>query len=439
MTSRRDSLISTEEINAILTDRIDGAKKSTGMVIGLIEGYKTRIISLGNISKESNQPVNGDTIFEIGSVSKLFTAVLLADMHLKSEIKLSDPISSFLPEGVRVPTYEGREIDLLSLVSHRSGLPRMPSNLNPKELTQPLADYSHTDLYEFLSGYQLDRPIGETYEYSNIGYALLGHLLERRTGLNYATLIHSRVCEPLKMTSTSAKLEPMLNSRLAVGHGQQMEAVPPCQFSTFESAGSIRSSANDMLRFISANLESVSSPMGKALALTRALKNGSKDEDGFGWVTADKFDAPIYWHNGGTNGFHSFVGFREDNQTGVVVLSNSVSFIDDIGLHILERQYPLAKRREAIQLTTQLLQDYVGEYRFKPKISFHVSLEGEELLANVTGQPPLPIYPESETEFFFEFVDARLKFIRDEAGQVIKVELHQMGIVQVAVKSLQEG
>ncbi len=435
MTSRSDSPISTEEINAILTGRIDRAKQSVGMVVGLIAGSETRIISHGNLKKESNQPVNGDTIFEIGSVSKVFTAVLVADMHLKGEIKLSDTISSFLPDDVRVPSYEGKEIDILSLVSHRSGLPRMPSNLDPKEPTQPLANYSHTDLYEFLSEYQLERPIGETYEYSNIGYALLGYLLERRTGLSYATLIQSRICEPLKMNRTSAQLEPDLKSHLAVGHGQAMEAVPPCQFSSFESAGSIRSSTNDMLRFVSANLVSDSSPLGNALSLTRTFENGYDDVAGFSWVKDDKFKAPIYWHNGGTNGFHSFVGFREDAQTGVVVLSNSVSFIDDIGLHLLERQYPLAKRRRAIQVATSLLKKYVGEYRLTPEISFHVELVGEELHANVTGHPPLPVYPESESEFFFEFVDAQLKFTRSETGQVTQVDLHQMGTVQTALRT----
>lgn len=438
MMSRNNSPVSNEEIKAILMDRVDRAKQSVGMVIGLIEGSRTHIVSYGNFGIECEQPVSGDTLFEIGSVTKVFTAVLLADMHLKGEINITDPISSFLPESVKTPTYDGEEINLESLVKHRSGLPRMPNNLIPQNSDQPLAEYSNAEMYEFLSTYKLTQPVGEQYEYSNIGYALLGHILELRSGISYNRLVKTRICEPLEMAGTSAHLDLEIRDRLAIGHNHGMEPVSPCRFSAFEGAGAIRSSANDMVRFIAANFGSDTMPIKQALQETLSRhSDGSNHSHGFGWVRTDEFNVPIYWHNGGTNGFHSFLGIRRDTQTGIVVLSNTVNFIDDIGFHLLENQYPLTeidapKVREAVQLDKQVLRDYVGDYQLTPEISIQISLEGGRLLARLTGQPAQPLFPETESEFFFKVVDAQLKFMRDKAGHIIQLKLLQMGTVHTA-------
>src|SRR2546423_4461591 len=181
--------ITDDEIKSILQDRIDRAKRSGGIVVGLIDDKGTRIISYGKPSRESTKIVNGDSVFEIGSITKVFTAILLADMVERGEVSLNDPISKYLPKSVKTPTRDGREITLLDLATQTSGLPRLPGNMRPRDQNNPYADYTVEQMYEFLSGYTLTRDIGEKYEYSNFGVGLLGHILALRAGTDYETLV----------------------------------------------------------------------------------------------------------------------------------------------------------------------------------------------------------------------------------------------------------
>jgi len=150
-------------------------------------------MAYGTLEKGHMGPLNGDTIFEIGSISKVFTSLLLADMVNRKEVALDDPAAKYLPEHVRMPERSGKAITLLDLSTHRSGLPRVPGNLNPKDPTNPYADYSVDDLYQFLSGYTLPRDPGSEVEYSNLGGGLLGHILAHRAGTDYESLIRSRI------------------------------------------------------------------------------------------------------------------------------------------------------------------------------------------------------------------------------------------------------
>src|SRR6266446_9798292 len=214
------------EIKKILQDRIDVAKKSVGIVVGLVDEKGTRVISYGKPNKTSDQTVNGDSVFEIGSVSKVFTATLLADMVERGEVSLSDPISKYLPKTVKTPTRNGKEITLLDLSTQTSGLPRLPGNFTPKDVQNPYADYSVEQLYAFLSSYTLTRDIGSKYEYSNLGVGLLGHILALRAGTDYEALVRTRICQPLKMDSTRVKLTPEMQAHLAAGHNPALLPVP---------------------------------------------------------------------------------------------------------------------------------------------------------------------------------------------------------------------
>jgi len=162
--------------------------------------------------------MDGNTIFEVGSVTKVFTSLLLADMAQRGQVALTDPVAKYLPAGVKMPERNGRQISLEDLATHTSGLPRLPSNLSPKDAANPYADYSVEQLYQFLSGYQLTRDIGPQYEYSNLGGGLLGHVLARRAGMDYEKVVRSRICEPLGMRSTSITLSDDMKTRFAVGH-----------------------------------------------------------------------------------------------------------------------------------------------------------------------------------------------------------------------------
>lgn len=431
-----------KEVKSILQDRIDRAKQSVGIVVGLVDANSTRVISYGKQSQEDGQTLDGDTVFEIGSVTKVFTAILLADMVERGEVKLDDPIADYLPESVKTPTRLDKAITLQHLSNQTSGLPPMPNNFAPEDDQNPFADYSVEQMYEFLSGYTLTRDIGATYEYSNYGVGLLGHILTLNSGLDYEALVRTRICQPLDMDSTGITLTPDLQTRLAIGHNRLLKPVANWDFPTLAGAGALRSTVHDLLKFVAANLGLSKSPLLAQMQETHQPQHETgapNREIALGWHILKEFDSEIIWHNGGTGGYRSFIGFVQEKRKGVVVLSNSANDIDDIGLHLLESQFPLAEveapnEHKAIKLDTKIFDAYVGEYQFTPDFSITITRIKERFLAQATGQGQLEIFAETETDFFLEVVDAQLTFAKDGQGQVTHLILHQGGVDQQGKK-----
>jgi len=337
------------EIRRILVDRIDGAWKGVGIVVGVVEPKGTRLVAYGTLDQGDKRPLNGDTIFEIGSVTEVFTSLLLADMVQRGEVALSDPVAKYLPEGVKVPERGGRRITLEDLSTHTSGLPRLPSNLKPANPANPYADYSAERLYEFLSTYKMWRDIGSGFEYSNLGGGLLGHALARRAGMNYEALVTSRIAQPLHMRSTRITLPTEMKARLAVGHNASLAAVPNFDYQALAGTGALRSSANDLLVFVAANLGYFKSPLAPAMAAMLKVRRPTTipgTEMALGWVVASD---GIVWRNGSTAGYRSFVGYEPKSRVGVAVLSNTFTNtgLNDIGMHLLDARIPLANPPKA--------------------------------------------------------------------------------------------
>ena len=429
----RQAALTNDEVRSILQQRIDLAKQSVGIVIGLVDDKGARVIAYGKTDQTGGKPVNGDSVFEIGSVTKVFTATLLADMVERGEVNLNDPISKYLPGQMKTPSRDGKEITLLHLSSQTSGLPRMPANFKPKDQDNPFADYSVDQMYGFLSSYTLTRDIGATYEYSNFGVGLLGHILALQAGKDYETLVRTRISQPLKMESTGIRLTPEMRAHLATGHDQSLRPAALLDFPTLAGAGALRSTTNDLLKFVAANLGLISSPLLTAMRKTHQAQHdtGTPElEIGLGWHIFKIFDRKILWHNGGTVGYHSFIGFDNDKRQGVVVLSNSSASIDDIGLHLLESRFPLTsveppKVRKPIRVDPKTFDACVGEYQLTPDFSITISRQGDRFFAQATGQRQLEIFPETETKFYLQAVDAQITFVKDEKGQVTHLVLHQ--------------
>lgn len=422
-------------VRNILQERVEKSKRNLGIVVGIVSGKGTRVISYGKPARQASAEVGGDTVFEIGSVTKAFTSILLAEMAARGEVGLNDPLSKYLPKNVKTPSRNGREITLLDLATHTSGLPRLPGNLNPADPNNPYADYTVGQLYEFLSGYTLTRDIGEKYEYSNLGAGLLGHVLALRAGMDYEALIVARILKPLGMNNTRAKLSPQMQAALAKGHDQGGSPVTAWDFETLAGAGALRSTVNDMLKFLAANLGLNKSALYTAMQKAHAVQKATDTPNlsiGLGWHILNNFGTEIVWHNGGTRGYHSFVGFDKKKGLGVVVLSNSANSIDDIGLHLLESKYPLSefeppKQRQAIQLDPKVLEAYVGRYELAPSFVITITREDNKLYAQATGQPRIELFAETQTQFFITVVDAQITFVKDEKGQVSELILHQNG------------
>ena len=433
---------SDEEIRKVLVQRIDEAKQSVGIVVGVIEPSGRRFVSYGSLAKGDKRRLDGDTLFEIGSISKVFTSLLLSDMVERGELALTDPIAKFLPADVKVPERGGRSIVLQDLSTHTSGLPRLPTNMSPKDQANPYVDYSVEQLYQFLSSYTLTRDIGAQYEYSNLGGGLLGHLLARKAGTDYESLVRSRITAPLKMSSTVITISPELQTRFATGHSERLVPVSNWDIGTLAGAGALRSTANDLLTFLAVPLGYTSSPLAPAFArmLTVRRPTGQPGVDvALAWHIFTRGGDDLIWHNGGTGGYRSFIGYNPKARVGVVVMSNASTIVgvDDIGRHFLDSAAPVLpptapvfqppKARKEITIEAKQFDVYVGRYQATPQVLLTVSREGGQFYAQLTGQPKVEIFAESEREFFYKVVDAQLTFQTDAQERATAVVLHQLG------------
>lgn len=337
-----------EEVKSLLFQLVDVEKRAPGIVVGMIANDPPErwVVGYGRLSASDPRVPDGDTVFEIGSITKGFTGILLAQAVVNDEVQLDDPISMYLPEGVTAPEYEGQPITLLNLAMHTSGLP-------PFDTTDLSQDYTLKEMYDFLSGYRLTHAPGSIYDYSNLGYGLLGDLLARSAGLaDYEALLLERICLPLGMDSTRIQLTPEMSARLAAPNFNLVQNKSFAR-SAFNAGGGIRSTANDMLTFLAANMGQSGTELQPAIQLAKQpfLQVSGIQSYGLDWYIL--WDT--YMHPGRTLGYYSILAWDPQRQIGVVVLSNDSEIsIEDIGFQLLlgitsGRQVP---RSIEITLTT---------------------------------------------------------------------------------------
>jgi CubicO group peptidase (beta-lactamase class C family) len=258
----------------------------------------------------------------------VFTAVLLADMVERGEVRLEDPISRYLCSKVRKLGSAGDDIKLEQLVTHTSGLPRLPRNLMPRALlnrANPYARYTVLHLERALARAKAPPSRQGPVLYSNYGFAVLGYVLSVALERSYEDLVLDRVCRPLGMTETTVRVPPEFAGRQATGHGRDGRSVPDWDLRIFAPAGGLRSTVDDMLRFLAANLHPKDAPIGTALELAQRGRRRVTPNDGIamGWHIRRWSDRTVLWHNGGTSGFGSFCAFERRRSKAVVALYNS--------------------------------------------------------------------------------------------------------------------
>ena len=346
-------------------------------------------------------------------------------------------MAELLPAGTVVPGRGGRAITLLDLATQSSGLPRMPDNFAPKDPANPYADYDGTRMLAFLARYQLPRDIGAKYEYSNLGVGLLGYALAAKAGVTYERLVTDRVLRPLGLTETAITLTPGMAARLAPGHNASGGEVKNWDLDAFAGAGALRSTVHDMLRYVGANIDPSASPLGPALAATHEKRFQTDQPNlslGLAWHRlVSRTGDTVVFHNGGTGGYRTFIGFDPGRRVGVVVLSNTSTSVDDIGFHLLDERAPLDKPpapHKEIALPAGTLQRFVGVYPLSPTFAITITRDGGKLFARATDQPPFELFPEAETKFFLKAVDAQIEFETDSAGNVTALVLVQNGVRQ---------
>jgi D-alanyl-D-alanine-carboxypeptidase/D-alanyl-D-alanine-endopeptidase len=331
----------TDDLKHLIRTLVDNGTNAA-MVIGLVDANGTQFYGYGKTSNATNATtVNKDTLFDLASITKTFTTTILTDMVSQGVVNLDDPIEKYLPPTVKVPAYNGNKITLEDLATHTSGLPLSPPNLHVNITTFPdlYPNYTQEQLYQALSNITLTTVPGSHFQYSDMGMALLGDILASKAGMPYEQLVIDRILNVLGMNSTRITLSdnPTLLSRLALGHVNGTEV--PITSISFENppplapAGSLRSSASDMVKYLSANIGLIKTNLDNIMQDSHRIRlytNMSVVAPydvyvGLGWFSTTNFGSQIIWHNGGLPlGYNSFAGFNPATQRGVVVLSSTI-------------------------------------------------------------------------------------------------------------------
>lgn len=426
--AQSSSAITDEEIKIMLRDSIEIDRQTVGLAVGIVDEQGTRVICHGKLDNGTDRDVDGDTVFAIASVTKVFTALLLQDMVERGEVRLDDPVQKYLPDSVRMPVYQGKDISLLHLATHTSGLPR-DCDGNP---------------YTFLSRCKLQQAPGVRKEYSNLGVGLLGHVIARKAGKDYETLVIERICRPLGMSNTCVTVPSELKVRVASGH-----AMPGYRVRDFSSpnhdtnaltptllgAGSIRSTANDLLKFVSAYAGVTPSPLSSVMQKameSHALESGGKQP----LVWSLDRDGTVFEHGGLNAGYQAELALDVKKRRGVVVLSNCGNvgtFVPGVWKALLSAQPP--RPADMTPIEPAVYDRFVGTYQLdNEKHICTVRRTGDRLLIHwlgVPGQrlrmPSYEVFPQSESAFRNEFRDVQLTFQSASNGQPQRLVFKSLG------------
>ena len=393
------------------------------IVVGRADG---RVVRIDVVRGATAPDATGDTPFEVGSITKTVTGVLLADAIRRGEVGESEPIDELLPDGVTAPSRDGAQITLGELATQRSGLPRMAFNWPDSDPRDPYSNYDTNAMFDFLEHYTLLRAPGSQYEYSNYGFGLLGTLLADRAQMPYATLARDRVFAPLGLQNTAA--DASLDARLLPEFDGDDDPQTPWHFNAIVPAGQMRSSANDLLRFAAAAFPDAKGPVADdqraAIAPHADIPGG---QIGYAWMISGR--SGIVWHNGGTGGAYSWLGMVPAQRQAVVLLSNVGLFfsmpLDDVGIHLLNPQAPLVTYTHPT-VPPAVLQRYVGRYHLTGGTVLDVGLDQRGLTAQLPGQPRIRLWPDSPTQFSARQAPATIDFTLTN-GRVTGATLHQEG------------
>jgi len=401
-----------------------------GLVLVSIARDREDHLCSGVLSLDSPEPPTLNTLFEIGSNTKVFVALALARLVADGEVNLNDRAQDFLPD-VRLPTRGNQHIRLVDLATHTAALPRMPDTFDYSNPWDAFRDYSLEDLYSFLQRVSLNWDIAGSYVYSNVGYGLLGHILERVTAKSYDTLIAECVCGPLGMDHTG--LDPSGVESLVQSHQGQRQ-VPPVRFGALGPAGGLRSTANDLIKFISANL-STENELGALFQSVTTIRYSASNlaHMALGWHVQTRDERILIWHRGETLGQTSFVAFDPQRETGVLMLSNAAfgGCCCDLAVWQLdENVLPNEHQNSSVILVAASdLKRFEGTYAYQPQVAMELTAREDHLRVEVGGLRGGSMYPVATDEFITRDQRVRIWFLQ-ENGKVVGFRLRQHGIDQ---------
>lgn len=421
------------QIDALAAPYIDNGY-IVGMSVGVIFEGETYTYHYGTTQVEGETQPNNRTLYEIGSISKTFTGLILARGTVEGYWQLDDPITQYLPDDIELD----ERITLRLLSTHTSGLPRMPHDFSPVDMTNPYIDYSRESLYTSLRTIEMESEPGTRASYSNLAVGLLGDTMARERGVSYEALLQEMVLEPLHMSHTTIALDPRQAARMAGPHSGDGEPDHRWDFQALAGAGAIRSDIRDMLRYAHAQLDPQSVSISDAIELSQQRHTQPDGPSigkgtGLGWIFLD--GVGVRGHDGQTGGFHCFIAYDPPRGMSIIILTNTSNaygseFSSDVRKLLLGEDVEpadLPARAQPVPVAPEILDRYVGEYQLAPQMIFTITRGGKKLYAQITGQPTLRIYPANDTEFAYRAVEARIVFEVDDEGNCTKLTLFQNG------------
>jgi len=424
-------------------ERAAAALPAGGFVFAKISGGQ---VTFGSAGQPGPAPglASEHLVFEIGSISKVFTALLLAEAVEEGRAKLDDPIRKFLPKSVALSS-AAAAITLEQLATHTSGLPSLPDNFRPIEPMDPYANYTVDQLHAYLARYQPEKPGPQPASYSNVGFGLLGHLLEHLFGSSYADLVATRITGPLGMRDTAIDLTAEQTTRFAQPHSGGV-TVRPWRLPTLPGAGALRSTASDMARFAEGLLSKEPTALTKAWTLICQPRAsfGSTTRIGLAILIATRDGRTLYHHSGGTGGFRSYFELVPEADSATVLLLNNdgpePAAVIASSHRPPEATHPATRAtRPENPLEPARLVEYPGVYAMDARMRFTVVLDEKgRLQARLKGQPFVPIYHHGSDRFFLRVVEAEYQFNRDAEKRIESLTLLQNGNEIVAARVAEE-
>lgn len=407
---------SDEGLAQLLQVRV--AQEGVSLAAGRLRGGRLDAAETAGASASGQVSApDADSFFEIGSITKTFTALLLADAVVRGELRLDDAVETVLPDGIRLRDVQGDPIRWRDLATHRSGLPRLPPNMMPARPTDPYADYGAESLLLFLKSWKPEVARDSRYVYSNLGFGLLGQALAWRERAGYQALLTRRVLEPLGLQGMVG-FDAGLPRPVLQGHGADRKPVSAWHFTdAIAGAGALRASVRGLLRYAHAAMGGFEHPLRDAFALC-LQRQGDSDKPinptGLAWLLAPLDGRTVFNHDGGTAGFSSSLWLDPQRGYATVVLANAQVGVNDLALHILEPRIPLkdfaATRQPAIEIDAARLAPLAGVYALNAQFKLRLRAEGQRLFAQATGQGEFELFAKTPRRFFARVTPLEIEF-----------------------------
>lgn len=417
--------IAPDSLDAYIQHRME-VEKLPGLSLAIIEpNGDISFKNFGYADLKGEKSVDEHTIYEIGSITKTFTAGLIHILLEGKEFTVETPVNEILGDRAHLESYEQTQITLRHLLNHHSALPRLPDNIQPANPADPYRDYTEAMMYDFLNNYQPVYEPGSRFVYSNLGYMILGNITEILSDRAYDKLIDHYVTGELGMHSTSRHLVDSTRFATPTTGGRETHE---WNFDGIKGVGGLRSTSADMVKYLKMMMGQSDYEFDDAFRkATRSGKTLNANlKAAHSWFVNTEFDDEIVYHNGDTGGFSTFAGYSTVSGKGVIVLSNSNHSIVDIGLHLINSEHTLEEIKEYLQLETAQLERLVGIYQSEQLPDFTISREGRQLYGRLEGQQALPLNAISETEFENKIVQAQIAF-EIEGEQASTLTLYQAG------------